>query len=68
MIARKKIRFQPMEDSFPLAFCIQVSTDCFERQRSESSNAIRQLLDHIINDPIMSVKEKRKRLKQVLKK
>lgn len=61
----QKIRFQ-VDDVVPLAYCLQVSPQRFEEQRkNESDSAIRQLLEHIVNDQNMTLKEKRKRLKQV---
>lgn len=61
----KKIRFQ-LDDVVPLTYCVQVSPHRFEEQRKEESKReIHQLLDHIVNDQNMPLKEKRKRLKQV---
>lgn len=60
-----QVRFQS-DDTVPLAYCQQLTPRRFERQRqNESENAIRQLLEHILNDQKMPLKEKRKRLKQV---
>lgn len=61
----KKIRFQ-LDDVVPLTYCVQVSPHRFEEQRKdESKREIYQLLEHIVNDQNMPLKEKRKRLKQV---
>ncbi|XP_032780298.2 DEP domain-containing protein 1B isoform X1 [Daphnia magna] len=63
-IQREKIRFQ-LDDVVPLAYCVQVSPQRFEEQRrDESKKEIYQLLEHIVNNQNMPLKEKRKRLKQ----
>jgi hypothetical protein len=60
-----QIRFDP-DDAAPLTYCQQVSPKRFEQQgKDESGQAVRQLLEHIIDDKNMSLKDKRKRLKQV---
>ena len=60
-----QIRFDP-DDAVPLTYCQQVSPKRFEQQgKDESGQAVRQLLEHIIDDKNMSLKDKRKRLKQV---
>ncbi len=62
-----QIRFDvATDDPVPFTYCRQVSRQNFEQQRHEESTlAVRQLLDHIIDDKTMSLKDKRKRLKQV---
>ncbi|XP_057374612.1 DEP domain-containing protein 1B-like isoform X2 [Daphnia carinata] len=63
-IQREKIRFQ-LDDVVPLTYCVQVSPQRFEEQRrDESKKEIYQLLEHIVNNQNMPLKEKRKRLKQ----
>lgn len=51
------------------SFCRQISKEQFERQRvSASQGAIVELLENIIQDKNMSIKDKKKKLKQVREK
>lgn len=48
------------------SFCRQISREQFEQQRvSGSQGAIVELLENIIQDKNMSIKDKKKKLKQV---
>jgi hypothetical protein len=49
-----------------LTFCEQVSHQQFEQQKfTGSQRALYELLEQIINDPKMAIKEKQKRLEMV---
>lgn len=57
---------EPTPDSHPQSFCRQISKQEFEEQRvSGSQGAIVELLEGIIHDKAMSIKDKKKKLKQV---
>lgn len=54
------------DDSSSLHFCKQVSLDEYENQRMTSSQqALASLLEDIVSNKSMALKEKKKRLKQV---
>jgi hypothetical protein len=54
------------DDSASLHFCKQLSLDEYENQRMTSSQqALASLLEDIVSDKSMALKEKKKRLKQV---
>ncbi|XP_060764802.1 DEP domain-containing protein 1B-like [Neoarius graeffei] len=69
-LRRAQIKFagagtEPTPDSHPQSFCRQISKQEFEEQRvSGSQGAIVELLEGIIHDKAMSIKDKKKKLKQ----
>ncbi|KAL4236703.1 DEP domain-containing protein [Mactra antiquata] len=64
-LQRTKIRYSA-DDTSTLHYCKQISLDEYENQRMTSSQqALASLLEEIVNDESMNLKERKKRLKQV---
>ena len=58
-------RIEAGEDPYPITFCKRVPSKVYEKEKVLGVQAaMHDLLDHIINDKVMSLREKKKKLKK----
>lgn len=58
-------RIEAGEDPYPITFCERVPSKVYEKEKVLGVQAaMHDLLDHIINDKVMSQREKKKKLKK----